>query len=673
MFQLVNLDLNDSSLVLEFKADNDNFNDVTLSFRVRDNKRWVLIERNQEYLIPVESHNNIFRVNVNLYDVFKNFDIAGKRSVIDIHVKIGKRYEKILLREDMINYINSYGVQSFNSIFNLKYYVINRQILAIQLLAKDIRARLDDVKVMNDGNLKLTIQSALNKSKVDIPHKRLMIKQRTIRNSPQTYINQAIINYNLDGYYIHPNEIIENFHFSEQDIFDLFLEYREENYSMEVPINNGDNEFTVRKWYEGKNNKLDLLKGKTGNLSIRSVKEKFEISLQKVQFVDNTIRLELDTVSMKQMQNAKIQIRGYLDGLNDHDTTIFFEKPLMDLDINNSISFHLNSIFGELAASNYPRMYKFFIEDSQNLISLNYNGIDLEETLALNNKAYKVRFDKTLLLEVKTINTNPIPIAIMGSCFSRAAFNSTADYFNPNYKDYFKISYSYFWPSMISTVSEPLEYDKSWFSDYDQNKIEEIEWEFLKNWDSALNASGAEYLLLDFFVDAMHGVVKVGKDKYIARNLYTRKTEHYHSDVLINSESFDSYHPDFFNEWKKGFDKFISKVKNSIPEEKIILNMSLLTDKYYDESGGISNFFDAKHITRSQFLHVNNIWTKMNNYFLTQLPNAQVIDMTKFNYISRYDAPKDLAPCGPHHFESDYYKAIVNELYKVIGLSSRLK
>lgn len=350
-----------------------------------------------------------------------------------------------------------------------------------------------------------------------------------------------------------------------------------------------------------------------------------------------------------------LQLRSYLDGMINKDTAIYYEDSFSTDQEYLYVKININELFREFS-SNYGRKFKVFIVFNNRLYNL--TNINPKHTFYINNTNISCFTEETLILETSSSKDITIPLAIMGSCFSRAAFNS-AEYFNPDYKEHFNVSYSYFWPSMISLVSNPLPYDKKMFNDVPEGKLFEIEWEFLKNWDKSLKSSGAEYLLLDFFVDAMHGVLQFGENQFLTRNLYTRNTEYYHSTLLKEGKSLDSYHPEYFNLWKVSFDLFIERIKDIIPKENIILNLSFLTDKYHDENGCISSFFNTKHITRPHFLHVNNMWTKMNNYFLTKLPKAKVLDMNRFKYISQYDSPKDLAPCGPHHFESGYYKSII--------------
>jgi hypothetical protein len=666
MFQISKLHIHENNLqfIVKPEQETDTFE---ISFRLRDNERWVLIERNQEFLVKPVKKQGEYAVNVNIDEIWDQFkNTSGKRTVIDLHVLYKSEYKKLTITSEIAELVRSQPAIHLNPLLNVKYYVINNESIGIQLVANNVKPVLRDFKIENDS-VTFQVDTLLNNEAAQLNGNKLFVKQRSILSTPQTYSSWEYVSVEDTNNFTLNSPIFTEFVLNEKEIFDLFIEYNFRNYTLQMPLNVGKAAISVKKWCELNGlYSLDLLKGKTGNLSIRTTQKELSLDLEDVFIDQGILNLKIGTKSLVINQPLSWQIRNFLDGIQTKETVVFYEKSIPAVTENDDLflKIDLTKIFGEFT-SNFKRQFKLFIASGYRLYRV--TNEDYHDSVSINKTTISCYFTDTLMLETNLNETNPIPIAIMGSCFSRAAFNS-ADYFNPDYKKYFKVSYSYFWPSIISLVTEPLPFDPENFKDVSENNLYEIEWEFLKNWDKSLHDSGAEYLLVDFFVDAMHGVLQFGPNQFIARNLYTRKTNYYHSTLLKEGKGLECYHPEFFDLWTKCFDQFIERVKGIIPEEKLILNLSNLTDKYYDENHGVSSFFDAKHITRSHFLHVNHVWTKMNNYFLTKLPKAKVIDMNRFNYISRYDSPADLAPCGPHHFESGYYKDIVNELIKVIGV-----
>lgn len=661
MFEITKLDIDGNNLKLFIQTDSPK-NDFKISFRLRDNTRWVLIERNQEHLIQPTEKDNGYEVNVNLREflsIFKN--ISGKKNVIDLHVNYGLKYENLTISNEAAENIRGSELVNLNSLLNVKYYVIKNQTMAMQLLATDIKATIEDIDIKNDS-VTGTFSSTVKGEDCNEYEQNLIIKQRNILSSPNTYIYEFKKELDKSGRFsLDIHTIKENFLIGEKEIFDILVEYKVSNYTLHIPLNLGSLNIKVKKWIKSEDVSFDLIKGKTGHLSIRTSQEKHIVNMIGCSAQESILNIKLKKFCYGPVT---IQLRSYMDGMDNKDTILFFEEPVFTENDLLNINLNVKEIFKDFS-SNHERKFKIFILAENKLYSL--SNTDVNFTFMTEKTLINCYIEDTLIFETKFSKDYTISLAIMGSCFSRAAFNS-AEYFNPDYKKYFNVSYSYFWPSIISLVSDPLPFDKGSFKDVLVN-LYELEWEFLKSWDKDLKASGAEFLLMDFFVDAMHGVLQLGPNQYLTRNLYTRKTDYYHSTVLKKSKSFDAYDPEYFDVWTKSFDKFVDRIKGIIPEERIVLNLSLLTDKYHDESGGVSSFFNTNHITKSQYLHVNKTWTKMNNYFMTKLPKAKVIDMNSLNYISQYDSPKDLAPCGPHHFESGYYKSIVNELGKVIAIS----
>ncbi|HEM2439472.1 TPA: teichoic acid biosynthesis protein, partial [Listeria monocytogenes] len=55
----------------------------------------------------------------------------------------------------------------------------------------------------------------------------------------------------------------------------------------------------------------------------------------------------------------------------------------------------------------------------------------------------------------------------------------------------------------------------------------------------------------------------------------------------------------------------------------------------------------------------NYFWERLNNYFLSKLPEAKVIDFSKKGYIGDFNYPFGHSFS---HFESPYYKDFLKEL-----------
>ncbi|HEM1656664.1 TPA: teichoic acid biosynthesis protein, partial [Listeria monocytogenes] len=76
----------------------------------------------------------------------------------------------------------------------------------------------------------------------------------------------------------------------------------------------------------------------------------------------------------------------------------------------------------------------------------------------------------------------------------------------------------------------------------------------------------------------------------------------------------------YFNEWKGYADQFIEKLTEIIPTDRVILNLGGFTTSYYDEDGEVATYKNKMAIEKN-----NYFWERLNNYFLSKLPEAKVI------------------------------------------------
>ncbi|ECW8242522.1 teichoic acid biosynthesis protein, partial [Listeria monocytogenes] len=92
-------------------------------------------------------------------------------------------------------------------------------------------------------------------------------------------------------------------------------------------------------------------------------------------------------------------------------------------------------------------------------------------------------------------------IAVMGTCFSRNAFNSSP-FFNPDYKAFFECSFTQFHSSIISLMTKPanlINLDK--YTDIKQSEQSFVEEDWKKEFFINLKNSNSDYFLIDLYPD----------------------------------------------------------------------------------------------------------------------------------------------------------------------------
>ena len=270
-------------------------------------------------------------------------------------------------------------------------------------------------------------------------------------------------------------------------------------------------------------------------------------------------------------------------------------------------------------------------------------------------------------LTTKTHHTNypVVKIGILGSCFSRTAFNSD-DYFNVDYKKFYNCVFSQLYHSSIPSItSKPLnENDLNLIlknlenSDVNPTNKEYILVDLKKTFFSELKKADVDYLVLDFYSDAVKNLFMFPDGSLLGS---------FHVDLgelcpeleyrVISPRDDDEK---IFEIYLEGIDNFAEEILKILPEEKIVLNKGTFAYQHQTENGELI-YYNNNQIDLNN--DINHFWDKMNNYFLSKFPNAKVIDLSYSDYYPHHDFPFNPAPM---HYESAYYREFLNLLNKIV-------
>ncbi|MDA1476333.1 DUF6270 domain-containing protein [Bacillus changyiensis] len=258
----------------------------------------------------------------------------------------------------------------------------------------------------------------------------------------------------------------------------------------------------------------------------------------------------------------------------------------------------------------------------------------------------------------RNYSNNVTKIAVLGTCYSRNAFN-TREYFNPTYKKLYACTFTQFHSNIISIVSDQVDFNIEDFSEKNLNPsdIGHIRGDFEKTFFENLKKEKPDYLILDFYVDACREVIQMEENSFITLNYLLHSTRFFKNLIgknVISPTDFDNY----FERWKESLRKFIEQLLKIIPEEKIILNRGRLTTKYKDANHKLFEFPEKDLIKRN-----NYVWDRLENYFLHLLPNVKMIDMRKTKYVGSSQHPFGKSYV---HYESDYYKEFLFRLNQIV-------
>ncbi|MFE7373419.1 DUF6270 domain-containing protein [Bacillus cereus] len=260
------------------------------------------------------------------------------------------------------------------------------------------------------------------------------------------------------------------------------------------------------------------------------------------------------------------------------------------------------------------------------------------------------------ITESKNTNKEAVKIAVLGTCFSRNAFNSSS-YFNPNYKKIYNCVYTQFHSSIISLVSNPVPLSVEKLTGVRENDKNFVAVDFDKSFFDKLKESQADYLILDLYSDASKAILKLEDDRYVSCS-YILEDSSYINQVENVEVIGHSNQERYFNIWKGAVERFIKKLTEILPEDRIILNKGRFTPTYFDENREVKSFSDPQLIRRN-----NCFWDKLDNYFMYLMPGAKVIDLTDTSYIGDATYPFGTSFS---HYESGYYKEFLNRLNNLV-------
>lgn len=328
---------------------------------------------------------------------------------------------------------------------------------------------------------------------------------------------------------------------------------------------------------------------------------------------ENKFKEENITLSNNRLVTSMIETdkKVKLYSIEENDGNLIFN--FNDISLNENLIIALRNRQGNIFEYNFYKVFKITegkvsiekslvwdkrIEAEDNLDLLVGSSLEnaryiksfLKEPLMKNY--FKLQFDKkgkfynngrgTVSIYVKnSVNDfaeNVAKIAVLGTCFSRNAFNSS-DYFNPDYKKYFNCVYTQFHSTIGSLLSKPA--PKSLIDKYqNHNEFKHIQTDMSKTFFSELQESNAEYLIIDLYPDAMLKELTLKNGSKITYSYLIK-------DMLELEEYVSNWDNHKFTNskillknWIVNLKEFMNKVIEIIPEENIILNKGRLAGHY---------------------------------------------------------------------------------------------
>lgn len=254
-------------------------------------------------------------------------------------------------------------------------------------------------------------------------------------------------------------------------------------------------------------------------------------------------------------------------------------------------------------------------------------------------------------------------VAILGSCLTRDNFNSR---FNPDHKQWFRVSVTANQMSLISLMAPPL--DVEWqptreMSEYDRWNVGQ---EFSKGFLADVVQAQPRYLVIDLFGDLHFGVVQVDGGTFVTDNRWKVHT----TDWYVEAEAAGRLrHLTIFSDpeeytalWQDAVRRLAEHLRVHCPDTTVVVNRGRNTDALWlpNRPRPVSLIRHRK-LRKMDVALSNELWSQLDDFQIDEF-GAEAIDLTDVDF-GTYPGH----PWGPLqvHLHPEYYRLFLGQLHRV--------
>ena len=661
LFTIEEFQLSSTYLKLSMTVKKPVHEEVAFSFKLRDKKIWNSIEYRDEILCQPIVIDDLYQLKIPLRLFIQDYQILeGLKNIVDLRVKVGDAYYVPKQTFDSDAFNHTYDYLPLNNLVGIKPYITKGRKLAFKINAvidRPVVRSIDDV----DKAILLSVEEVDGYARPVYPSN-LTVESKPF---PQAIVPNEVILFD------HQNESSvslskERFSFAHLHQQEMTIEmkahYIEDNVVIQHSLSTGT-DGSLAAIQLNQNVTMHVKKGE--NLSFVLKRKGMQPTLEKLSVNEEAAVFHVRWKSSID-PNPSIELYKEYEGFKQKQYFYQSRLPIKRIEENEIVAeMKISELITTLNADRNEVIKPYLAYEYEGKKQLEPLELvaPVDEKFQIEEKEIEFIGKDEMIIKVKQNVFSPYKIAILGSCYSRSAFNSRKSYFNPDYKSYFEIVYTNFQPSLLSINGDPIPFDEKEFVDLEGSDLTNVQREYEKTAFQDLRDHSFDYLIIDFFVDATHGAIQLQDGRMIGLNSAVKRSKQYKDHLAHATQPVSNKEEGFIERWTEQCDAFIETIKTILPESKIILNTGGLVDQFYDKKGNIQSFVKKGYISKEDYHHFNEIWQYLNNYFIHAMPGIRVIDLNKHGFIGNENHPVN---AGPHHYESGYYKAYMNELLKVI-------
>ncbi|MGE7778631.1 DUF6270 domain-containing protein [Peribacillus sp. NPDC097264] len=645
------------------------------------------LEYPEEYTFPLMINGSEFNFHKDMNDLLQGISLDNGM-IWDFFLLAGDSYFKLEANTSLTLDRSDY-VSLDNKLFKVKPYITGENGISIYILKNEITATIGHA-TFDEGVFNLSVQlsnSAISNYKdwncYSILLKIKKREQERLFEYYESMVFESLSEVSTLNFSLNINDIFENYNLNKNIIWDLFIEVRsKDGLIVESPLicSSGNKGLFNFNYFKFAHNDLYRVKpyvtGKN-SISLFIRKNELKVNLSQLKFENNSLQLtgtiyshEYDIWNFNEFESYIVFKKRYTVGKEN----IYYIEKAIEIPLLNGL-FQAELSMSELLNEEVIRhgdVWDMFVR---------LTTLDGRITDVIVNPSEKLKKEK---YSYEIMSTNPsfkfkpyvngqghfsfyfidsnkhqhdaVKVAVLGSCFSRNPFNSTS-YFNPGYKKNYSCVLTQFHSSIVSMVSSPREIDIDKMNDVTAYNKYFIQNDFEKNFFDQVSEMNPDYLIIDLYADAARDLIKINDDTYVSASLALRQSKYFKEFMNYEVVTHDNNEA-YFDLWKEAMLQFAKRIKEYLPEDRIILNVGGFTSKYVDADGFIKKYPRENIIQRN-----NYFWDKLNSWFLQCIPGCKVISLKDTKYIGQHDHPFGNTFS---HYQSGYYKEFMNRLNKLV-------
>lgn len=298
-----------------------------------------------------------------------------------------------------------------------------------------------------------------------------------------------------------------------------------------------------------------------------------------------------------------------------------------------------------------------------------YAGLELEDILpgkykmAITGRCGDDVFTRDLdwILDVSIPKSDgldfPPKVALVGSCVTRDNFNSGI---SPRWKEYWELGDVFYQSSIISLMSQPVNFTEEAFQDLDVHSRRTTEEDFSKKFIDGIMFQPPGYLIVDLYADARFGVISTGSS-WVTHNEWKLTRSAAYDPVRLNRVlSTRSYPGEFYQLFKEKCHQLKCLLGNECPDTIVCLNVTRNVDMHRGLNAAGGKF------SKDTIAEVNSAWEQLEEIFIDVLDPTVVYTLDD----DVKGDSKHVWGSGPVHYEAEYYQRFHGKLRSALKLPS---